>query len=358
MLKRIANIIQSSYVNEEHRRLVMFNLLNILLAGVSLAMTVVNANTGELELMAVTALFSLLCIINYAFVKFKITRPSIQITAFTVEAMVLLVYFALSGNPDGFSVLWTLLVPSVSLYVFGQKKGVYFSVLIFIMISFFFWIPFGRGLLYYEYSETFMLRFPFVYICMFIAALYIDIIRLGVYRKLKETEKNARHLYRHDALTGIYTRYAFVEELDKIFDEPFEEKVSVAVFDIDNFKNVNDRYGHDAGDKVLKTIAEIIVKNTCEHCVSCRWGGEEFLVLMQCDHDPFENSENIRRIIENTGITVGDLDISITVSVGVTYADRLSIDQLGDFINFADSIMYSSKTEGKNRTTIKKYERA
>ncbi len=357
MGNQIFDAIRASYVDDERRRHLMFHLLNLLLAAISLIMSAVNLITGEYELMAVTLIFTVLCLSNCLFIKTGWIKRSVVTFLFTVEAMVLLVYFVLSGVPQGFSVLWTLLVPSVSLYVLGPKIGLRFSLLTLLMIVFFFWIPFGRELLLApeHYGSTFMTRFPFVYICMFIASLYIDAIRLGVYRKLKETEENARKLYRHDALTGIYSRHAFYEELQKKFATPATEKVSIVIFDIDDFKIVNDIYGHNAGDEVLKRVSSIILHSTCEHCISCRWGGEEFLVLMPCTHDPLVIAESIRAKVANTEVVYGEHRIRVTLSVGIAVANFLDKHRLSDFINRADKAMYTSKAEGKNRTTLEMY---
>lgn len=151
MWKQIMELITSSYTNEKRTRLVMFNLLNILLAIVSLTMTVVNLQTKEIELMATTAAFSFLCLLNYVFIKTHWFKTSVTVALCTVKAMILLVYLVLSGIPAGFSVLWTLLVPAISLYGLGRQVGIRFSLL--------------------TLSPTFMLRFPFVHVCLFVAAL-------------------------------------------------------------------------------------------------------------------------------------------------------------------------------------------
>ncbi len=352
MWKRVAEVVRSGYADEERRKTVMFQLLNVLLAVVAGVMTVVNLATAEYELMIITGVFALLCLANVLCIKVGWPKQWKVVMAFTIEAQVLLVYFVLGGIPEGFSVLWTLLVPAVSLYALGRKVGVRFSILTFLMVTFFFWTPLGKSWLYYDYSPVFMLRFPFVYICMFLMALYIDIIRLGVYHKLKETEEQARYLYRHDALTGIYNRYAFSEELKQLFESPAENSTSVVMFDIDDFKDFNDRYGHNAGDELLKTVARIIQDHICEHCVACRWGGEEFLVLMQCQHDPYQMAETIRKNTAAVEIPYEGQTLKITLSAGVAVTGSLVASQLSPFINCADKAMYASKESGKNRTTL------
>ena len=333
----------------------IFSVLNILLTAVSGVMTVVNLVTRENKLAIATGVFTVLCLVNYLFVKTGLVRESISVIVFSVEAMFLMVYFIVSGNPEGFSVLWTLLVPAISMYAFGKKHGMCFSIIMLLTIIFFFWVPYGREFLRYEYSETFMLRFPMVYICLFAAAAYTDTILSGIYRKLKETEENARHLYRHDALTGIYSRHAFYEELEKILGESSDIPVSLVMLDIDGFKEINDKYGHNAGDAVLKKMACIVSENICEDGIVCRWGGEEFVVVSRCGHDSYEMCEKIRKIVENTAILYQDTELYVTVSVGIAVAESVNKSQLNDFINCADTAMYISKKEGKNKTTVRNF---
>lgn len=355
MWERITESIHNSYADDHYRRIILFNVVNLLFAFVSGVMTAVNILTGEIALMCVTGGFSALCIVNVLLVKGKTRLTSTALYLFCTEALVLLTYFVVSGNPQGFSVLWILLVPAIAMSVLGKKLGLRFCGLVFLMVLFFFWLPAGRNLLRYDYGNTFMLRFPFVYLCLFFASLYVDAIRQGAYDRVKEMEHQAIYLYRHDALTGTYTRYAFYEELQTLFAQPSEERVSAVLFDLDDFKMVNDVFGHNAGDEFLRQVAKIISSNICEHCIVCRWGGEEFLVLMRCKHDPYEQAERIRRVLENTPLEYKERQLNLTVSVGVAVADTLRREQLDDFINCADRAMYASKTQGKNRVTLRKF---
>lgn len=356
MIKKLLNIIRSNYLDDEYRQKLLFLILNLLLATVSFVMTVVNLITREYVLMVVTALFSVLCIINVLFVKSDRINNRVAYIAFSVESLFLLSYFVISGNPDGFSVLWTLLSPAFAFVIFGKRHGLVFSIVTFCMVIFFFWVPLGRSLLAYNYNETFMLRFPFVFICMLLTAWYLEIIRFGTYTRVKDAEEQARYLYRHDALTGIFTRHAFSEKVHDVFDEVRNAPISAIMLDLDDFKIVNDKYGHNAGDEVIKTVARIVSENTCKDCIYCRFGGEEFLILMKCHHDPYAIAEQIRRIAENTSVFYEDKDIHITLSLGVATAKNLREEQLEEFINCADKAMYNSKSLGKNKTTVTAYE--
>ncbi len=351
MIKKIKDIFIGSYTDEEIRKQLLYSLLNLVLFFVALTMTIVNILTAEFFLMSATLIYSVLCLLNFVLVHFNGTKKLMYVV-FVIETMILLSFFIISGIPEGFSVLWVLLVPSFVMAIFRSRFGSVFCVVLLAVIIFFFWIPLGRAMLLYDYGDTFMLRFPFVYICTYLIALYVENIRMGTWRRLKESEKNYRKLYRHDALTGIYSRHAFFEELVNHFNENTGKDISLVIFDADDFKCINDKYGHNAGDVALKHITQIIISNICEHCIACRWGGEEFLVFMPCEHDPYEMAERIRKKIESDEIKYGDNVIRLTVSVGVATGRDISREQISDFINRADGAMYESKAKGKNRTTF------
>ncbi len=356
MLEKIKSIFHMSMENEDLRKNLLFNLLNICLGAVALFMSVVNFFTDEKKLMFVTLAFFIICVINFVLLRSEKISRSVVVFLFLLDVMILLTHFIVSGQPEGFSVLWCLLVPACAMAIFGMHDGMIMGGVVLLDILVLFWTPFGRSWLQYDYTETFMLRFPFVYVSIFLIALYIEFMRRTLYKRLKKSEAEGRYMYRHDALTGLYNRYAFSEELEELFKVPSEELIAAILLDIDDFKQINDRYGHNMGDEVLRTVARLILDNTCEHCISCRWGGEEFLVLMQCRHDPYETAEKIRKAVCNTPVTLHGQTVSVTISAGAAVAYSLGRDQISDFVNLADKAMYASKSGGKNRTTVRKME--
>ncbi len=350
MLEKLNSLFSVSYDNDEKRKDLMFKLANIILCLVALTMTVINIGTKEIALMVITAVYALLCILN--FILYRKFKKIISII-FIIESFVLFGTFIITGIPEGFSVLWVLLVPACALSIFKILNGSLYCFSVFLLVINMFWTPWGRALLVYDYSETFMLRFPFVYAAVYVLSLYLEYIRVKTLEKLKKTEEKYRYLSRHDALTGMYNRYAFNDELKRIYRDFPNGKLSAILFDIDNFKQINDQYGHSAGDDLLCCVAEIIRSSICEHCVASRWGGEEFLIVMRCQHDPCITAEKIRREIEDAYIEFNGEKVSCTVSAGVYTGYSDSIDDIEAFVNKADKAMYESKVRGKNKVTIK-----
>lgn len=156
-------------------------------------------------------------------------------------------------------------------------------------------------------------------------------------------------LSRTDGLTGINNRTYLIELIEKSMKEA--GNLGVIIFDIDNFKQFNDTYGHLCGDMILKTIADASRKLTGADNEIGRYGGEEFLIMMpESDKEQtVEMAEQLRKMIENTTMIFEGQNVSLTVSLGSSiWNQKESIDKL---ISRADKALYISKNEGKNRTT-------
>ncbi len=348
----LKNRIHNAVVSDVLRRRLLFCILNAALSLTALVMTVVNYFTKEYVLLYSTLIFSVLCLLNILAILYSDVKKNAIYRIFGAEALVLLAFFFISGVPDGFSALWVSLIPSFALLIFGMKSGSIFSSISLLMLVFLFWIPVGKGLLLYSYSETFMLRFPFLYCSIFLISLLTEWIRRETQHELEKARNEYYDLYRHDSLTGLRNRFGIKEYMEAAFGEKEKERAAIIIMDIDDFKKINDTYGHEAGDQVLKMVASIPEKNMCEHSHFCRWGGEEFLLLMQCDHDPESIAENIRREIESTPVVYYGKVIYVTVSLGVSVRDCMSDMTIHDVIDQADQAMYCSKHSGKNRVTV------
>ncbi len=159
---------------------------------------------------------------------------------------------------------------------------------------------------------------------------------------------------RKDPLTGLLTRH----NLDVIIEKQKDiisvtgGKMSILFIDIDNFKKVNDIYGHLAGDKVLKEVAEIILSNIRKSDYAFRYGGEEFLVILPytSKEEAYKIAEKIRKEIYETPIIYDNYQIHITVSIGVSEFDLKK--SIKENLEIADKKLYHAKKTGKNRIII------
>ena len=129
--------------------------------------------------------------------------------------------------------------------------------------------------------------------------------------------------------------------------------VSMVMLDIDNFKLINDTYGHASGDEVLKAVANVLSQGTRESDVSGRLGGEEFaIILTETDLTAAQELiERLRKKVEQTCIHFKGQEISVTASFGVAKLDTES-DNFDKLIDRADYALYQAKKEGRNRVVI------
>lgn len=175
------------------------------------------------------------------------------------------------------------------------------------------------------------------------------------FNESKYTENlELKKLVEFDALTQIYNRRYIDFVLKTSIEESQEFKTGFGILfiDIDDFKVVNDTYGHLIGDEVLKTITKTIKDNIQPSDLVGRWGGEEFVIILKkADLKSVQEiGELIRVLCENTVIPVEDKEISVTVSIGgAIYEKNDSIDSL---VKRADNLMYQSKSKGKNTVSV------
>ncbi len=344
----LVNYVRSLILNDELRQQFMFKWMNIILSCVSLFMTVVNIFTKEWPLMYSTLIFGVLAMINVFIVHFKPRLQPVIRILFFLEVGALLLFFTITGHPDGFSVLWLCLIPSFVLCIFGRKLGSIVCGIAFLAVIFLFWIPVGRNLLQFDYNSTFLLRFPFLFLAIYLLSLFIETIRAETQRQLYKIETKYKYLYRHDALTNLYNRYGFNEAIQHIFSNDEINKLSLMIFDIDNFKMVNDKYGHDIGDEVLKNMSSIMKEIFCEHTFYSRWGGEEFTALLTCNHDPLEMAELLRKTINERIWKIEKYDVHITVSIGLCIVENKQSINAATLLKIADQCLYQAKKSGKN----------
>ena len=156
-----------------------------------------------------------------------------------------------------------------------------------------------------------------------------------------------------DPLTDALNRRAFVTELDKEvgYARRHNEPLSLLMFDIDRFKNINDTYGHVAGDRVLRAIASRVRDVKRQEDAFARFGGEEFVILLRATNSEgaFLFAERVRRAIEQLEVDVHGESVQCTISVGVSTFGE-GAENAEALVNLADKRLYRAKSLGRNRT--------
>ena len=154
-----------------------------------------------------------------------------------------------------------------------------------------------------------------------------------------------------DALTELPNRRYAMNRLKQEWDNAQRSgaELSVLMVDIDHFKRVNDDYGHDTGDIVLREVAQILRSQSRSGDVLCRLGGEEFLSInINCGIErALVCAERLREAVENTSIVHGEFDKNVTISVGVAQCTA-DMDGIDDLLKEADEGLYAAKEAGRN----------
>lgn len=182
-------------------------------------------------------------------------------------------------------------------------------------------------------------------------SLAISIVVLFVaHLALKGYQGRLETMATRDKLTGAATR----QVVDSLFEQAVsrslrhQQKTTLALIDIDHFKQVNDNFGHHQGDKVLEAVAKIIKLHIRDADVLCRWGGEEFLLLLnECDLEhAVERVESVRQAIAAWRFHLNEASLKVTVSAGL--AEHETGESLTRLVERADKALYQAKDQGRN----------
>jgi len=167
------------------------------------------------------------------------------------------------------------------------------------------------------------------------------------------SESLSKTQFQFDPMTGSINRRAFESILLKELGEVRRriKTSSIAFIDVDNFKNINDTYGHDAGDTVLIKMVEIFILELRSYDVISRWGGEEFIVLLSESNmaSALNICTRVSQMLKSHTFSLDGSDVNITCSIGLTVIKPA--DTVHDLINRADKLMYLSKQNGRDRIT-------
>lgn len=182
------------------------------------------------------------------------------------------------------------------------------------------------------------------------------IVKCTEITELDEIYQEQERLAMVDSLTEIYNRLKFQQILEVEWEKVIrsDEKIAIILFDIDNFKTVNDTYGHDFGDLALIQLAELMKSKVEQQHVFARWGGEEFIILVTntVEKEAFQVAESLRFFIETkqfTGIS------KLTASFGVALYEQGTTRE--ELMQRADIALYEAKKNGKNQVCVYRKEK-
>ena len=203
--------------------------------------------------------------------------------------------------------------------------------------------------LYPELMDLVLHHSSFVKVLNLIITLFSLFYLTNLYLvELRTTREKLDYNSNHDVLTGLYNR-RFFEGIMKRSKEEKETSYSVAMLDVDDFKKINDTYGHETGDRVLAAVSKCIEASLPENAVAVRWGGEEFVIyLPQVDNDrAMEILDVFRTKLSEQVIYHRGTRVSIAATIGLCTGE--SIADYEEYIRQADEKLYWGKQHGKNQ---------
>ncbi len=237
------------------------------------------------------------------------------------------VYFSREGKKDSKgSIIWTCMsiLITIFLYIFTSFNEPYYL------------LPKWAEMTLFIFHTFAVFSFVLAYLLIFV--LYA-----------MKLEKKIINESRTDELTQIHNRYDLYNFLDSI---DIKDDYSLAIFDIDDFKKINDIYGHVCGDYILKEVAKLAMDNLKDSFVS-RYGGEEFIIVSKIYGDinkMYQKLDEFRKVIKNNIFKFNENEIHITITIGVKqYENNIGIDE---WINLADNKLYVGKNNGKDKTVL------
>jgi two-component system cell cycle response regulator len=299
------------------------------------------------------AFLVLIFAISYSFDKVKnYNLHAILASACEIFAAIcFLAIYCFYDSPDFLIQTMGVIVILVGIYM-TPNKWIYLNIvsglisLSFFLISFYFmsrieFLDFSAGIVYVI----------IVMVLSSIASFWSNYLKRIQYIDSRELLKMSYT----DPLTGSYNRAKFDQELTEWmeYSNRYNTPLSIAIFDIDNFKKINDLHGHLSGDIVMQEVVGIIRSVVRKQDVFARWGGDEFAILLPCTENDqaAELTERLRKLIEEYSFSVNE-KVTCSFGLGTMVCDETA----DDFLRRADKLLYKAKKSGKNtiRYNLKK----
>lgn len=188
----------------------------------------------------------------------------------------------------------------------------------------------------------------FVFLLLYICSVMLCRDSQKMERKLTEYNNELEAIANTDNLTKLWNRHYLMRYIEKIIKNPFEF-MSIAIGDIDFFKKINDNYGHECGDEVLRVLGKVFQNNMNGKGVVARWGGEEFIFVYENANgdDAKQKLADLQDAVKKTVINYNGQQIKVTMTYGLTEYDHNK--SLDENICIADQRLYQGKKEGRDR---------
>ncbi|MEL0624793.1 GGDEF domain-containing protein [Marinomonas arenicola] len=333
--------------SEQIRRTLLVNLFSIVGIVFTFPLGIAALYRSNTWLALVLLCFAFIFCINQFYLR-RTRNHEICANIIIYPLYFLMLYLVFTGGVNGTGYVWIFCVPAVSLFIQGIKRGVIEMViftLLLIVILYFFASVYGFA---FHYDEDLRFRVIASFIVVFFLSTIYEYSMSRFNKALHESSKQLKELAETDPLTQLLNRRGMQQRLE----EAEGAELRLVLIDVDYFKNINDQYGHDCGDFILRSLARLIQKELPEGAWLSRWGGEEFLLALNDAYlgQAIEVAEKIRQAIEGYDFNYDEQKIRITASFGIV---PLGTDHpLALALKAADSLLYKAKDAGRNNICV------
>ena len=368
----LKNILSSGHIftEEEYELKTKYILLNSMLIILSTSLAVVGSfrfltsycEQGMIDYSG--TILSIVMLVILRWFKKGDYKISAYIIAFMSASLIVVSYYASNGIININTWFIALTIPIF--FILGYRVAMVMALLFMILIV----------VLDMNYIHTDTLNKVYGYVPLFLSVIFLHIYEYRFYQftkiltntnnnleqkvkektlertqVLEEQKNKLDHQAHHDYLTALPNRVKFQKEIQNMIDNRKDSNNNLAIFfiDLDHFKNINDSFGHDIGDQVIKITAKRIRKCIRKDDCLARFGGDEFVVLI----DNYEDKNDLEAIAENIisciskPVLIDNMTMFVSCSIGISL-HREEIDSYHDFIKYADTAMYKAKEKGRN----------
>ncbi|WP_137226393.1 GGDEF domain-containing protein [Shewanella sp. MEBiC00475] len=346
MLTFMNNEAENNADQQQTRVISLFSLVGMSMTFMMGFISLFNSNHE----LTITLFFAsmIYCFAYISLKKYHTLKLSSYITIYSLY--LLMFYLVFTGGVEQTGPLWIFIVAPVSVYILGLTSGLINLAFFLTVIAIIIFLP-TDSIPHVTYSMEFKLRLILSFLTTtFLSALY-EYLRMISFKSALELGKKYQQLALSDPLTKLANRRNALTILqqEKSRTSRNDDPLSILLCDLDHFKMVNDKYGHNCGDMVLTELAQVFTKSVRQQDCVARWGGEEFLFILPqtSAEQAFVIAEKIRINVQRHSVYCHEQDISLTISIGISQlTDNQTIDEM---INNADRYLYQAKKNGRNQ---------
>lgn len=262
-------------------------------------------------------------------------------------------FYLLGGASDVTGLMWCLTILPVIIGSYGHRYGAMILVALFIL-SVLFVSGFGLPLEAPDYDLATCVRFLSAFLIISTFSVGMDITRVRGLDEFHDLSLRVDRIAHQDQLTQLPNRHDMERRLEnkyqnyRLSGEPF----AVLLADLDNFKFINDRYGHDTGDDVLHAVADALAAPLRGEDIVARWGGNEFMILLPTatSKSAVDIAERLRKAVANLEMEALGDQLRISLSMGVASIDKCT--GIDDLISTAENGLYQAKHMGRDMVVV------